>query len=77
MNHSSPSPSIREIRDAIRAGTRTVEQTVQQAFDAAQRLQPELQAFIHLPTSPIVNRADRDAPLAGVPVGIKGPDRYG
>ncbi|MEM5455004.1 amidase [Paraburkholderia phytofirmans] len=71
MNHSSPSPGIREIRDAIRTGTRTVEQTVQQAFDAAQRLQPELQAFIHLPTSPIVNRADRDAPLAGVPVGIK------
>jgi Asp-tRNA(Asn)/Glu-tRNA(Gln) amidotransferase A subunit family amidase len=71
MSHSSSSPSIREIRDAIRAGTRTVEQTVQQAFDAAQRLQPELQAFIHLPASPIVNRADRDAPLAGVPVGIK------
>jgi amidase len=71
MSRSSPSPSIREIRDAIRAGTCTVEQTVQQAFDAAQRLQPELRAFIHLPMSPIVNRADPDAPLAGVPVGIK------
>jgi len=71
MSHFSPSPSIREIRDAIRAGTRTVEQTVQHAFDAAQRLQPELQAFIHLPASPIVNRASPEAPLAGVPVGVK------
>lgn len=71
MSHSSPSPGIREIRDAVRAGTRTVEQIVQQAFDAARRLQPELQAFVHLPASPIVNRADPDAPLAGVPVGVK------
>ena len=71
MSHSSPSPTIREIRDAIRAGTRTIDQTVQQAFDAAHRLQPELQAFIHLPASPIVNRASPHAPLAGVPVGIK------
>ncbi|PZR51089.1 amidase [Paraburkholderia fungorum] len=71
MNHSSPSPTIREIRDAIRAGTRTIDQTVQQAFDAAQRLQPELQAFIHLPAAPVINRAAPHAPLAGVPVGVK------
>lgn len=71
MRHFSPSPSIREIRGAIRAGTRTVGQTVQHAFDAAQRLQPELQAFIHLPASPIANRATPEAPLAGVLVGVK------
>jgi amidase len=71
MSLSSPSPTIREIRDAIRSGTRTVEQTVQQAFDAAHRMQPRLQAFIHLPSSPLVNRADPDAPLAGVAVGVK------
>ena len=71
MSLSFPSPNIREIRDAIRAGTRSVEQTVGQAFDAAQRLQPALRAFIHLPASPIVNRASSEAPLAGVPVGVK------
>lgn len=32
MSSSFPSRSVREIRDAIRAGTRTVEQTVQQPF---------------------------------------------
>ncbi|MFM0057036.1 amidase [Paraburkholderia phytofirmans] len=30
-----------------------------------------MQAFIHLPSSPLVNRADPDAPLAGVAVGVK------
>jgi Asp-tRNA(Asn)/Glu-tRNA(Gln) amidotransferase A subunit family amidase len=70
---------VRALREAIAAGSVTIEGAVQQAFDAAQRSQAQLHAFIYLPEAPAVNRgidhgigeSQAHAPLAGVPVAVK------
>jgi Asp-tRNA(Asn)/Glu-tRNA(Gln) amidotransferase A subunit family amidase len=71
MTDFPPSPTIRQIRDAIAAGDATIEQCVSRAFDAAKDSQPALHAFVHLPDTLPVNGVDAAAPLAGVPVAVK------
>ncbi|WP_158898645.1 amidase [Burkholderia sp. L27(2015)] len=77
------SKGVRALREAIAAGSVTIAGAVQQAFDAAQRSQAQLHAFIYLPEALAVNhRIDHGipgssgespahAPLAGVPVAVK------
>jgi Asp-tRNA(Asn)/Glu-tRNA(Gln) amidotransferase A subunit family amidase len=73
------SKGVRALREAIAAGSVTIESAVQQAFDAAQRSQAQLHAFIYLPEAPAVNhgvdhaigQSEAQAPLAGVSVAVK------
>jgi Asp-tRNA(Asn)/Glu-tRNA(Gln) amidotransferase A subunit family amidase len=73
------SRGVRALREAITAGSLTIDSAVQQAFDAAQRLQSQLHAFIYLPEVPAVNhgvdhgvdQSKAHAPLAGVSVAVK------
>ncbi len=70
---------VRALREAIAAGSVTIAGAVQEAFDAAQRSQAQLQAFIYLPEAPAANHgipggigeSPAHAPLAGVPVAVK------
>ena len=78
------SPGVLEIRKSILAGTTSLDYAVQQAFGSAQRLQPKLHAFAHLPETIHANLSDPSAPLAGVPVAVKDifdtidmPTKYG
>lgn len=63
--------TILELRAELFAGTTTVRQCVADALRRAHALQPELQAFCHLPAVIAANDAPLDAPLAGVAVAVK------
>jgi amidase len=65
------SSTVQEIRAAVASGEVGVEHYVSRAFDAARDSQAGLRAFCYLPDTPSFNRADRAAPLAGVPVAMK------
>jgi len=69
------SKGVRALREAITSGSVTIASAVQEAFDAAQRSQAQLHAFIYLPEAPAVNHGIGEslahAPLAGVPVAVK------
>jgi len=69
------SKGVRALREAIASGSVTIASAVQEAFDAAQRSQAQLHAFIYLPEAPAVNHGIGEspphAPLAGVPVAVK------
>ncbi|CAB3795968.1 amidase [Paraburkholderia fynbosensis] len=65
------SSTVEEIRAAVASGEVGLEHYVSRAFDAARDSQSRLRAFCYLPDTPSFNRADRVAPLAGVPVAVK------
>jgi aspartyl-tRNA(Asn)/glutamyl-tRNA(Gln) amidotransferase subunit A len=73
--------SIGEFIDSVRAGQTTARAAVASALDAAEKLNPELNAFLEIDRTGALERADQiDAndpagitslPLAGVPIAIK------
>lgn len=71
MTRFYDSLTLLEIRAAVAAGDVGVEHHVLRAFAAAQDSQGGLHAFSYLPDTAPVNRANADAPLAGVSIAVK------
>ena len=77
----APADTIASIADAVRRGSRTALQVVEHYLEAAERLNPALNAFVEIDRAGALQRADsidaglregaRAGPLCGVPVALK------
>ena len=77
----APADTIASIADAVRRGSRTARQVVEHYLEAAERLNPELNAFVEIDRAGALQRADsidaglragtHPGPLCGVPVALK------
>jgi len=80
MTGGSASPTLRELRDAVRSGARSAVEVCRESLARIEAAEPSLHAFNTVVADRALARAEaidrdrdrwRDAPLAGVPVAVK------